>query len=102
MILTELAIVGSMVALTAAGYGWQVLYYYVLPNKLAIMMLAYAFDYVPHRPHKVPRTVDEYRTTSRIDGLFSVGGVDLSIPLLNQNYHNIHHLYPQIPFYRYE
>lgn len=28
-------------------------------------------------------------------------GLDLSIPLLYQNLHNVHHLYPTIPFYRY-
>ena len=102
VLVTELAIVGTMVALAVAGYGWQVLYYYFLPNKLAIMLLAYAFDYVPHRPHKTARTEDEYRTTSKIDGLYGVKGLDLAVPLLFQNYHNIHHLYPQVPFYRYD
>lgn len=28
-------------------------------------------------------------------------GVDLTLALLWQNYHIVHHLYPSIPFYRY-
>eukprot|EP00698_Gefionella_okellyi_P024100 TRINITY_DN8415_c0_g1_i1.p1 TRINITY_DN8415_c0_g1~~TRINITY_DN8415_c0_g1_i1.p1 ORF type:complete len:299 (-),score=48.82 TRINITY_DN8415_c0_g1_i1:417-1313(-) len=83
------------------GYMWC---YWLLPERIAVTFLAYSFDYVPHRPHHIQRTQDQYRTTSLIDGVFSAGhngGWKLSIPLLYQNYHNVHHLYPMIPFYRY-
>jgi fatty acid desaturase len=100
VVLTQVAITGGMVALAAAGHGPAVLSYYFVPNKLAILLLAWAFDYVPHRPHRVARAADPYAATARIDGVFSSPGWDLTLPLLYQNYHNIHHLYPTVPFYR--
>ena len=37
-----------------------------------------------------------------IGGLFDPQDrTDLSLPLMGQNLHNIHHLYPTVPFYLY-
>ena len=64
--------------------------------------LAYSFDYAPHHPHEASRAEDVYGCTAMIGGLLSPDdGVDLTVPLIYQNYHNIHHLYPTIPFYKY-
>jgi beta-carotene hydroxylase len=98
---TQLVLWGWMGWMVWSGRGRQLLLYYVLPTRIASALLAYSFDYVPHRPHKVRRAEDEYRTSSRIDGVFGTSGLDLTIPLLFQNYHIIHHLYPSVPFYRY-
>jgi fatty acid desaturase len=58
----------------------------------------YVFDYLPHRPHAVPYKQDPYKSTSVVEFLTQ----DLlTIPLLSQNMHNIHHMYPYLPFYRY-
>lgn len=70
----------------------------VLPSVFAAMMLAYVFDYVPHRPHLVPYKDDPYLSTSVTMGLWE--GM-LTPLLLYQNYHNIHHLFPFLPFYHY-
>lgn len=101
--ITLATIVGYlMVIFTAyrAGLGTEILYGWILPGRIAVTLLAFAFDYLPHRPHDVPRSVSDYQATC----VLSVVGdwtTPLTIPLLYQNYHNIHHLAPYVPFYYY-
>ncbi len=74
--------------------GWfQVLWLWVVPAFLSQVLLAIAFDWLPHHPHE---ELDRYRNTR----VFDFPG--LSYLLLGQNYHLVHHLYPRIPFYDYE
>lgn len=73
--------------------GWIVmLSIWILPAAIAQGLLAFTFDWLPHHPH---RERARFRNTRIID----VPG--LSFLLLGQNYHLIHHLYPNIPFYKY-
>mmetsp|Transcript_7823 Transcript_7823/g.27743 ORF Transcript_7823/g.27743 Transcript_7823/m.27743 type:complete len:99 (-) Transcript_7823:95-391(-) len=69
----------------------------MVPARIASTWLAFAFDYLPHRGG----ATDKYAHTS----VLSVTGTDavapLTVPLLEQNMHNIHHLWPYLPFYRY-
>lgn len=85
------------VLLIAAGHGLDVVFLYLVPQRLAIMYLAWAFDYLPHsRLHHRP-TEDRLKTTRN-----RVGGERWASPiLLYQNYHLVHHLHPVVPFYRY-
>lgn len=92
---TMVLLIGGAIALAAAGYGREVLLCWVLPSRLAIGVLAFSFDYLPHRPHTVLAAVDRYRTTRIIEGPL------LDALLLGQNLHLLHHLYPGLPFYRY-
>jgi fatty acid desaturase len=71
------------------------------PFFLATAFLMYSFDYVPHRPHKTPHRVDPYAATSVAVLSTALPEGHLTIPWLAQNYHNIHHLWPTLPFYRY-
>jgi fatty acid desaturase len=85
-------LVVGLVILIALGLGWEALWLWVVPGLVAATLLAFAFDWVPHHPHSVQgRYVD-----TRI-----VAFPMLTLPMLWQNYHLIHHLYPRIPFYRY-
>ncbi|MEN0060655.1 MAG: fatty acid desaturase [Myxococcota bacterium] len=91
-------VVGLIALVTTLGlsFGWTpVLLGWVLPTRLAVTFLAFAFDYLPHHPHAVPAAEDPYQATRVIDRPW------LTPVLLFQNYHLIHHLYPAIPFYRY-
>jgi ring-1,2-phenylacetyl-CoA epoxidase subunit PaaE len=83
--------------LVAAGHGLEVLVLYLVPQRLAIVYLAWAFDYLPHsRLHHTP-TEDRFKATRN-----RVGGERWISPLmLYQNYHLVHHLHPVVPFYRY-
>ena len=89
-----------------SGYSHEVFYGWFLPGKFAIFFLAFAFDYLPHRPppgvsNPVLRTESEYTATS-VTSLFGFTDYSLlSYVLLYQNFHNIHHLVPYVPFYCY-
>lgn len=92
-VLTEMALLISlMVGLSLAGYGRQVLWLWLLPALVAMTILAFTFDWLPHHPHDVQSRFLDTRIVL-LPGL--------TIPLLWQNYHLIHHLYPRVPFYRY-
>lgn len=95
-----LALVINAVALTAiimAGYGHAFLLYFVIPSRLALTFLAFAFDYLPHSPYLNTQADNAYTATSNRVGLEKL----LTPLLLSQNYHLVHHLYPLVPFYRY-
>lgn len=91
--------VGAMLALMGAllwlGHWQWVVFGWALPARIAATGLAYAFDYLPHRPHVVLGRDDRYRATSMRPARW------LTPILVCQNHHLIHHLYPAVPFYRY-
>jgi fatty acid desaturase len=93
------------------GYGtlvWWCLYYYtitllfywVIPSRVAMFLLAAAFDFMPHYPHHITRKEDKYKTTSFITTTWYLKPI-LSLLIFYQNYHIAHHLNPVVPFYMY-
>ena len=90
-------VVGVMVALVAAGHGIELLLYYLLPTRLNVTFLGFAFDFLPHHGLDETPQQDRYKTTRNRVGLERL----MSPILLYQNYHLVHHLHPLIPFYRY-
>jgi fatty acid desaturase len=75
----------------------EVLLLWLVPARLAVVWLGFAFDFLPHHGlHRTPEE-DRLRTTRN-----RVGRERLLSPLLlYQNYHLVHHLHPTIPFHRY-
>jgi ferredoxin-NADP reductase/fatty acid desaturase len=70
---------------------------YLLPARIALGLLAWWFDWLPHHGLEVTQRENRYRATR-----IRVGMEWLLTPaLLYQNYHLVHHLHPSIPFYRY-
>ncbi len=65
---------------------------WLVPGTLAVLFLAFAFDYLPHYP---------YDTGARWFDTRIYPGRTLNALLLGQNYHLIHHLWTTIPWYRY-
>ncbi len=86
------AFVAAGVLAARAGRLGDLLLYWFLPAQVAVTVLAFLFDYLPHRPHTGRgRYVDTVSVTDRwLDG-----------PMLGQNLHLLHHLFPSIPWYRY-
>jgi beta-carotene hydroxylase len=89
----------SLVALLAVAYDpWAALAATVLSAWLGSAILAWAFDWLPHVPHTSRERFFDTRVT-----LFPVAVNGLLTRLfLFQNYHHIHHLWPRIPFHRYQ
>ena len=92
-----LATVTGVIVAIGTGYFWMLAVVYLIPERIALMVLAWWFDWLPH--HGLPFTQREnrYRATRA-----RVGMEWLFMPMmLSQNYHLVHHLHPSIPFYRY-
>lgn len=91
------AVVGAFASIALAGYGSELLWAVLVPQRIGMLVLAWWFDYLPHHGLSTTQREDKYRATR-----VRVGGEALLTPLfVYQNYHLVHHLHPSIPFYRY-
>jgi ring-1,2-phenylacetyl-CoA epoxidase subunit PaaE len=62
LVVGHLAAVWGLVAYTVhAGLFSACLYGWLIPGRIASMLLACTFDYLPHRPHTVTREEDPYK-----------------------------------------
>jgi beta-carotene hydroxylase len=95
VVVTGVLFAAVILAACVMGHGRDVLLFWVLPARIAVLVLAFAFDWLPHRPHQVTSKEDRYRATSAFEGRL------LFVALLGQSLHLVHHLYPGVPFYRY-
>ncbi|MEM1031346.1 MAG: fatty acid desaturase [Myxococcota bacterium] len=94
-IVTVVLSIGAVVGLSFWLGADVMLLGWVLPSRLAIGALAFAFDYLPHHPHSIPASEDRYAASRIFESKW------LTPVLMFQNYHLVHHLYPSVPFYRY-
>ena len=85
----------SWAVLIATGHGVALVIAWLVPARIAILTLSIVFDWIPHYPRATTAAQDPYRATNVYEHRW------LTAPLLAQNYHLIHHLYPGVPFYRY-
>lgn len=66
---------------------------WLVPAALAVLVLAFAFDFLPHHPYDTEVRYFDTRITP---------GAVLNVVLLGQNHHLIHHLWTTIPWHRYQ
>ena len=101
----EVAETGALMALSVAvvattlitGSFWLLAVIYLIPERIAIDVLGWWFDWLPHHGLEDTQSENRYRATRN-----RVGLEWLFTPLmLSQNYHLVHHLHPSVPFYRY-
>lgn len=79
------------------GNLWMLAVSWLLPERVAMFVLAWWFDWLPHHDLEDTQSENRYRATRN-----RVGSEWILTPLLlSQNYHLVHHLHPSIPFYRY-
>jgi beta-carotene hydroxylase len=83
---------GVLLAALATGNLGTLFVVWLGPALLAVLVLAFAFDFLPHYP---------YDTAERGYDTRIYPGAILNAVLLGQNYHLIHHLWTTIPWYRY-
>ncbi|WP_036457835.1 fatty acid desaturase, partial [Mycobacterium sp. UM_WGJ] len=100
--LAETSVLFSLtIAMTVAAiltdHFWLLAEVVLIPQRLGLFIIGWAFDWLPHHGIDITQREDRYRA-SRL----RVGMEWLLAPLmLSQNYHLIHHLHPWLPFYRY-
>ena len=82
--------------LTAAGFGWELLWLWIVPQRISVFFMAIVFVYLPHTPHTVSEKEDPYQASNNREGAYWLW----TPVLMYQNYHLTHHLYPAVPFYR--
>lgn len=75
-----------------SGHLLDLVLYWTVPAQLAVAALALTFDYWPHRPHTGR---GRFKDTANILPAW------LDPFFLCQNLHAVHHLFPQLPWYRY-
>ena len=83
--------------------GGALFFYYIVPVRFALLYASIVLDYNAH--HKCPtKQDDQIQSTNKVSGFFIKDDSPLLLSMFtqNQNYHNIHHLYPYIPFYKYQ
>lgn len=97
---TVFLLIATTFLITAAGVAghlWTLAIVYLIPSRVAMFVLAWWFDWLPHHDLDDTPADNRYRTTRN-----RVGSEWILTPLLlSQNYHLVHHLHPSIPFYRY-
>lgn len=81
-----------IIYLSQNNLGLKFFILWISSSIISLALLAFLFDWLPHTPHK---KIGRYIDTRAIDKKW------LSLPMLWQNYHVVHHLYPRVPFYRY-
>lgn len=87
-----LAVVGVLVWL---GHGREVLWLWLIPARLTMMLFGFVFFWLPHVKHDVTAEQNLTLATS-----MRFGGERWLGPLLQfHNYHLLHHLYPSAPPY---
>ncbi|CAB4896065.1 unannotated protein [freshwater metagenome] len=97
---TSALLVGSIAVIAACaltGHLWTLALVYLIPARVAMFVLAWWFDWLPHHDLEDTQQENRYRATRN-----RVGSEWILTPLLlSQNYHLVHHLHPSIPFHRY-
>ena len=79
------------------GNLWTLAVIFLIPGRVAMFVLAWWFDWLPHHDLEDTQSENRYRATRN-----RVGSEWILTPLLlSQNYHLVHHLHPSIPFHRY-
>lgn len=80
-----------------AGYGLELLMLWFLPTRISSFLFVLVFSFLTHQPFETLARDNEYKATALRLGADWFWG-----PLMtNHNYHLIHHLYPNAPFYNY-
>jgi len=97
LIVTWLAIAALLALCLFTGYGFEVLAFWILPCRIALFLLGWTFDYLPHYGLEPPPDGDRFKTTRNRVGAERL----LTLLLAYQNYHLLHHLRPKIPFFNY-
>ena len=86
----------AVIAALYMGYGYEIFMLWFIPSRISLFLIAVVFVILPHHPATVTQAENKYMATT-----MRMGWEGLLTPLMvYQNYHLIHHLYPEVPFYK--
>ena len=96
-LLIQVGFILSMIFLAGYhGYLIEIFALWLIPTRISSAMFIIMFVYLPHVPFICTAKENRYRASSN-----RIGQEWLLTPIMTfQNYHLVHHLYPQAPFYR--
>lgn len=97
VVLSTLSAVGFAAA-AATGHLWTLAVMFFIPQRIMLLIVGWWFDWLPHHGLTATRVSNPYQATRARIGMDWL----LTLPLLAQNYHLVHHLHPGVPFYRYK
>lgn len=86
-------VVGIVYLASQYGFLGYVLNFWFVPTAVVGLALGLFFDYLPHRPHQER---DRWKNARVYPNPV------LNLLIMGQNYHLIHHLWPSIPWYKYQ
>lgn len=90
-------LIGLVFGFVFAGYGLEFFVFWFLPSRIGAMLTGCVFVFLPHHPADISSHQDKYAAST-----IRQGWEWLLTPLMAfHNYHLIHHLFPQVPFYKY-
>lgn len=75
------------------GFLGYILNFWFIPTAVVGLALGLFFDYLPHRPHQER---DRWKNARVYPSAI------MNVLIMGQNYHLIHHLWPSIPWYKYQ
>jgi len=91
--LSRLVVILTFALAIHFGYTDYIMNYWLPPAFIMGFLLGLFFDYLPHRP---------FQSQERWYNARVYPGWLTNILLLGQNYHLIHHLWPSVPWYKYQ
>lgn len=94
--LERLLAVAIVVAAFQFGYGTEVVFLWLIPAFCVLPAIVLFFTYIVHHPHTEQETIKGANVILAAPWLLPF----ITLALVFQNYHLIHHLYPRVPFYR--
>lgn len=89
----DVTFVAIIVAAVGTGNAAPLFVVLVAPTLIAVGVLGFAFDFLPHAP---------YDSTERFHDTRSLPSRTLNVLFLGQNYHLVHHLWSTVPWYKYQ
>ena len=95
VVLYVIALATIVAGFILAGSGMELLLFWFIPSRIGLMLVGCIFVFLPHHPADISSHDDKYAATT-----IRQGWEWLLTPLMAfHNYHLIHHLFPQTPFY---
>ena len=88
-----------------SGFGIRYILSFYLPQRISLLMASFILDYNSHHNCvDFTKIKDKSKITNKISGINNHFDYPLVTSILTQyqNYHNVHHINPTIPFYNYK